>query len=242
MLMPVNALVFIVLLMPVILGMTMVSHNIYRFFGSHPELGFSSENNAIVMAVLSFIVSGAIVAMPLTGIGGAFAVVSFLVTLAYVGVALYYVKKWVMQTIHTTHDELTKCASAITTTSFQKSTMGMTALLLASGKRTEILTDEQRAEVVERIKHARAFDHLPTDALVGYFNTYLGDIEHPVCMYAWESTLNKVKGLSDDRYQTDIAMRVAVSIVGGRNGRNIDMDRLQQVAGTLGLDPSKYTN
>ena len=119
MLMPVNALVFIVLLMPVILGMTMVSHNIYRFFGSHPELGFSSENNAIVMAVLSFIVSGAIVAMPLTGIGGAFAVVSFLVTLAYVGVALYYVKKWVMQAIHTTHDELTKCASAITTTSFQ---------------------------------------------------------------------------------------------------------------------------
>ncbi|MBP9810513.1 hypothetical protein KBF38_19575, partial [bacterium] len=116
------------------------------------------------------------------------------------------------------------------------------ALLLASGKRTEILTDEQRDEVVERIKHARAFDHLPTDALVGYFNTYLGDIEHPVCMYAWESTLNEVKELSDDRYQTDVAMRVAVSIVGGRNGRNIDTARLQQVADALGLDPSKYAN
>ena len=242
MLMPVNALLFIVLLMPVILGMTMVSHNIYRFFGSHPELGFSSENNAIAIAVFFFIVSGAIVAVPVIGMGGIFAVVSMLVTFAYVAVALYYVKKWVMQTIHTTHDELTKCASAISTTSFQKSTMGMTALLLASGKRSEILSDEQRDEIVERIKHARAFDHLPTDALIGYFNTYLGDIEHPVCMYAWESTLNKVSELSDDRYQTDIAMRVAVSIVGGRDARNIDQARLQEIAGALGLDSSKYTN
>ncbi len=120
--------------------------------------------------------------------------------------------------------------------------MGLTALLLASGKRTELLSDEQKEEIVERIKHARAFDHLPTDALVGYFNTYLGDIEHPVCMYAWESTLNKVKQLSADRYQTDIAMRLALSIVGGRRGRNIDQTRLQLVADGLGLDSSKYTH
>ena len=61
-------------------------------------------------------------------------------------------------------------------------------------------------------------------------------------MYAWENTLNKVKNLTEDRYQTDVAMRVAVSIVGGRNARNIDQARLHQVVGALGLDPSNYTN
>ncbi len=242
MLMPITALLPFVLLMPVILGMIMVSHNIYKFFGSHPELGFSSESKAIAIAVFIFIISGVIVAMPFLGMGGLVEVLALLITFAYFVVALYYLKKWVMQAIYTTHDELTKCASAITAVSFQKSVMGLTALLLASGKRTELLSDEQKEEIVERIKHARAFDHLPTDALVGYFNTYLGDIEHPVCMYAWESTLNRVKQLSADSYQTDIAMRLAVSIVGGRRGRNIDQTRLQLVADGLGLDSSKYAH
>jgi tellurite resistance protein len=238
--MAINALLSLILLIPIILGMVMVSHNTYKFFGSHPELGLANEKKAITIAVAVFLVSALVVASPLIGTGGALDVFASVVSLAYVGIALYYLKKWVMQTIHTTHDELTKCASAISTVTFQKSAMGITALLLSSGKSTEPVSDEQRNEIIDRINHARAFDHLPTDALVGYFQAYLGDIEHPVCMYARENTLDKVKKLTGQSYETDIAMKVAASIVGGKHGKNLDRVRLEQVARTLGLDPANY--
>lgn len=52
--MPINIIFPLISFLPVILGIIMVSHNTYKFFGNHPELGFDTENKAIFVASLVF--------------------------------------------------------------------------------------------------------------------------------------------------------------------------------------------
>lgn len=238
--MPINIIFTLISFLPVILGIIMVSHNTYKFFGSHPELGFDSENQAITVATLVFVVSLAITTLPHLGASGPLTVFALLLSIAYVIVALYYLKKWLIMSFRTTHDELTQRALAINSATFQRTTMGLTALLLSSGKSTEQTSESVKAEIQERIKHARVFDHLPTDALLGYFEEYLGAVENPVCMYAWENTLHKVKVNVSKQYETDIALRVAMQLVGGKDSRSLNQDRLKHIVSALSLDTSKY--
>jgi hypothetical protein len=134
----------------------------------------------------------------------------------------------------------TERASTLNSVSFQKTAMGLTALLLSSGKSTETTTREQRAEIHERIKHARVFDHLPTNTLIGYFEESLNNAEHHVCMYAWDNTLNQIKRNTTKQYETDIALQVAMKLVGGKDVSTINQERLSCIVKTLGLEKSKY--
>jgi len=238
--MPINIIFTLISFLPVILGIIMVSHNTYKFFGNHPELGFDTVNKATLVASLVFLVSILVTAPTHFGAAGASSVFALLVSLAYVIVALYYLKKWLVMTFRTTHDELTERASTLNSASFQKTAMGLTALLLSSGKSTDTTTREQRAEIHERIKHARVFDHLPTNTLIGYFEESLSAAEHPVCMYAWDNTLNQIKRNATKQYETDIALQVALKLVGGKDVSTINQERLSCIVNALGLEKSKY--
>lgn len=225
MLMLLNSLFSSFVLMPfILLGMAMVGYNTYKFFRTHPLLGQSGKAEAVTSAAGVLVISALIVAIPHGFLGkvGIIAMVALAVNVIYVLVALYYLKKWVMKGVRSTQDELTQRASALHTTAFQKATMGMTALLLADDVGADRLN-----EITKRIKDSSALSHLPSDTLIGYFTSSRAVIAEG--MFGWEDMAKKVRELPAQNDESEIALRVAITIVGGKKNAELDRARLQRL-------------
>lgn len=239
MLMLINSILSSFFLLPLILvGMAMVGYNTYKFFRTHPLLGYSGKAEAITSAGVVLVLSAVIVAIPHGALGkaGLLALFSLAVNLVYVVVALHYLKKWILGAVRATQDDLTRRAAAFHTTAFQKAAMGFAALLLREG-----VTEAEKAEVQKRIAESSALNHLTSASLLGYFNHYAGCI---ICnpMFGWEDTVKHVKDLPASGDQTDIALRVAISVVGGKDGAQLDKARLDQLVAALGVDAAAYSS
>lgn len=235
-----NSLLSSFVLMPFIaFGAIMVGYNTYKFFRAHPLLGRSGKAEAITSAVIVIILNAVIVSIPHGGLGkvGPIGMLALGINLMYVGVALWYMKKWIMNAVRSTQDDLTKRASAFSTTAFRKATMGFTALLLVPA--SEATPETKKTEVAARIKSHSALSHLPADELVTLFSGYLSAIEGN-SMFGWEDTLATIKKLPGQGDQTDVALRVAINIVGGKTGAEVNKERLAHVVEALGLDLANY--
>lgn len=240
----INAILSSFFLMPfIMLGMVMVGKHTYTFFRTHPLLGHSGKAEAITSSAIVMVISAVIVAIPHGFLAkvGVLGILALAINLVYIGVALYYLKKWIMNAVRGTQDDLTKQASAFRTTAFQKSAMGLTALLASSGNSADTLTDTKKAAIIERINKAKALDHLPKETLVNMFTDYLTSIENISGMFNWEDIMKAIKSLPAQGNQTDVALRVAIAVVGGKDGKELDEASLERVANALGLEPSSYS-
>lgn len=240
----INAILSSLFLMPfIVLGMVMVGKHTYTFFREHPMLGHSGKAEAITTSAIVLVISAVIVAIPHGFMAkvGVLGLVALAINLVYICVALYYLKKWIMSAVRGTQDELTKQASAFHTTAFQKSAMGLTALLASSSDSAAPLSDAKKAAIIERITKARALDHIPKNTLVNLFTGYLTSIENNSSMFAWEDTMKAIKSLPGLANQTDVALRVAMALVGGKDGTGIDEAGLERVTAALGLDHTRYS-
>ena len=240
----VNAILSSFFLMPfIILGMTMVGKHTYTFFRTHPVLGHSGKAEAITTSGIVLVISAVIVAIPHGFMAkvGVLGLLALAINLMYIGVALYYLKKWIMSAVRGTQDDLTKQAAAFHTTAFQKSAMGLAALLASSGNSATPLSEAKKAAIIERINQAKALDHLPKNTLVSLFTSYLTTIENDSSLFNWEDTMKAIKSLPAQGNQTDVALRVAIAIVGGKEGKELDEAGLERVTAALGLDHSSYS-
>ncbi len=231
-----SALLSSVFLLPLIfLGMAMTGYNTYKFFRAHPLMGRSGMAEAITTSAIILVISALIVAIPhgFLGKAGLLAYLALGVNVVYTVVALYYLQKWAIKAVRGSQDELTKRAAAFTTSAFQKSVMGLTALLLG-----ETVDAARKEEIVRRIGKSKPLSHLPTAKLLGIFRFVCSDIES--AMFGWENAMNEVRRQPGPVGQKDIALRVAMAIVGGKNGSELDNKLLERVVEALNLDIELY--
>jgi tellurite resistance protein len=231
-----SALLSSAFLLPLIfLGMAMAGYNTYKFFRANPLLGRSGTAEAITGSAIILVISALIVAIPhgFLGKAGLLAFLALGVNVVYTVVALYYLQKWFLKAVRGSQDELTQRAAAFTTSAFQKSVMGLTALLLG-----ENVDAERKEEIVRRIGKSKPLSHLPTQKLLGIFRFVCSDIESK--MFGWESAMQEVRRQPGPVDQKDVALRVAIAIVGGKNGSELDAELLERVVEALNLDIELY--
>lgn len=231
-----SALLSSVFLLPLILlGMAMAGYNTYKFFRAHPLLGRSGTAEAITGSGIILVLSALIVAIPhgFLGKAGLLAYLALGVNVVYTALALYYLQKWVIKAVRGSQDELTKRAATFTTSAFQKSVMGTTALLLG-----ENVEPARKEEIIRRIGKSKPLSHLPAAKLIGTFRFVCSDIES--AMFGWENAMQEVRRQPGPVEQKDVALRVAMAIVGGKNGSELNNEMLERVVEALNLDIDHY--